>query len=64
MSLSIYNLVESALQIDVWELVAPIIAVTILLLVLSFFAGQPTKKYSNDRKKSMQAEICKIDESK
>ena len=64
MSFSIYNLVESALQIDVWVLVAHIIAVTILLLVISFFAWKPTKKYINNRKKSMQEQISKIDESK
>ncbi|MGL5591592.1 MAG: F0F1 ATP synthase subunit B [Mycoplasmoidaceae bacterium] len=64
MSISIYNLVDSALQIDVWVLIAHILAVTILLFVISFFAWKPTKKYIAERKKNMQEEINKIAESK
>lgn len=64
MPFSFYNIVESALQIDVWVLIAHIIAITILLIVISVFAWKPTKKYIAERKKNMQEEIDKIAESK
>ncbi len=57
-------IVEDSLKIDIYVLIAHLIAVIILLCVVMFFAWKPTKKYISERKKSIQEEIENIEKNK
>ncbi|MGL4647533.1 MAG: F0F1 ATP synthase subunit B [Mycoplasmoidaceae bacterium] len=68
MNISLLNttppIVEEALKIDIYVLIAHFIVLAILLIVIIWFAWKPTKKYLSERKKIIQEEIDNIEQSK